>query len=207
MRPVNFAACRAKNAVTKFDDRRYLKEYTSLCIAMISRLVEKDILLRIIKRNFMKKLFGILAVSMFIFTVCIAANAQNAWLGSYEFDEDGGKTAGGSGIFISHEIEITEIDGKLLAKLQSNGYQTSSDLICTTKTEGNKLLIYFESYGENNMFEPYEQGDLLLTLEKQTVKGQSQILTFWNKFQPSVPQNEKSGKIYFKKTAQTTEKL
>ena len=34
-------------------------------------------------------------------------------------------------------------------------------------------MIYFDSYGENNMFENYEQGDLLLTLEKKTVKGQN----------------------------------
>ena len=89
----------------------------------------------------------------------------------------------------------------MLATIQSNGYQTSIDLVGTVKTQGEKLIIYFDSYGENNMFENYEQGDLLLTLEKKTVKDKTELLTYWNKFQPIVPKNEKSGKVYFRKAA------
>lgn len=129
-----------------------------------------------------------------------SAYAQNDWAGKYEFDENGGKTAGGTVVFISHQLEIRETDDGLMAFIQSNGYQTSKDLVATTKIEGNKLLIYFESYGENNVFESYEEGDLLFTLEKQTVKGKTSILTHWNKFLPVVPKNEKSGMIYFKKS-------
>jgi hypothetical protein len=128
-----------------------------------------------------------------------SAYAQNDWAGIYEFDEDGGKTAGGTVIFISHQLEIRETDDGLMAFIQSNGYQTSKDLVCTAKIEGAKLLIYFESYGENNSFESYEEGDLLFSLEKQTVKGKTSIVTNWNKFLPVVPKNEKSGKVYFKK--------
>jgi hypothetical protein len=87
-----------------------------------------------------------------------------------------------------------------MATLQSNGYQTSKDLICTAKASGDKLSVYFESYGENNVFETYEPGDLLFTLERKTVKNKTEILTFWNKFLPVVPKNEKSGKVYFVKT-------
>jgi len=137
--------------------------------------------------------------SFFILLFCFAANAQKEWLGSYTFDEDGGKTAGGSAIFISHQIDIAESDDGLIATIQSNGYQTSRDLICTTKTEGARLLIYFDSYGENNMFEPYQKGDLLLTLERKTAGNKTDILTYWGKFQPSVPKNEKTGKVYFQK--------
>jgi hypothetical protein len=148
----------------------------------------------------MKNLSKIFISSVFILLFCLAANAQKEWLGSYVFDEDGGKNAGGSAIFISHRIDVNESDDGLIAMIQSNGYQTSKDLICTTKTEGGKLLIYFDSYGENNLFEPYEKGDLLLTLELKAVKGKTEILTFWGKFQPSVPKNEKTGKVYFQKT-------
>lgn len=133
------------------------------------------------------------------FAFALAANAQTDWTGAYEFDEDGGKTAGGTVVFISHRIEVRETDDGLMAFIQSNGYQTSKDLICTAKVEGGKLLIRFESYGEDNVFESYDVGDLLLTLENQTVKGKTQILTYWNKFQPIVPKNEKSGKVYFRK--------
>ena len=136
-----------------------------------------------------------------ILIFCVFINAQNLWIGNYEFDENGGKTVGGTPIFISHQIEIKQTDDGLLATIQSNGYQTSIDLVGTVKTQGEKLMIYFDSYGENNMFENYEQGDLLLTLEKKTVKDKTEMLTFWNKFHPIVPKNEKSGKVYFRKTA------
>lgn len=131
---------------------------------------------------------------------CCAANAQKEWLGSYSFDEDGGKNAGGTAIFVAHQIEVIESDDGLLAMIQSNGYQTSKDLICTTRIEGTRLLVYFDSYGENNVFEPYEKGDLLLTLERKTVRNKTEILTYWGKFTPIVPKNEKTGKVYFQKS-------
>ena len=149
----------------------------------------------------MKNLRKIFIFSLFLMLFCTAANAQKEWLGSYSFDEDGGKNAGGSAIFIAHQIDVREADDGLMAMIQSNGYQTSKDLICTTKIDGNKLLIYFDSYGENNMFEPYEKGDLLLTLERRTVKGKTELLTFWGKFTPIVPKNEKTGKVYFYKSS------
>ncbi len=147
------------------------------------------------------KIFFTLLLCLYL-CLCGCANAQTNWVGSYEFDEDGGKTAGGTAIFITHELFIEQTESGLLATLNSNGYQTSSELIGTAKAEGDKLLIYFDSYGENNMFEKYEQGDLLLTLEKKTLKGKTEILTFWNKFQPAIEKNEKAGKVYFKKTAE-----
>lgn len=143
---------------------------------------------------------------LLIFVFACAAHAQSDWVGAYEFEEDGGKTVGGSPVFISHRLEIKESDDGLVAYIQSNGYQTSKDLIGTAKIEGDRLLIYFETYGENNVLEPYEAGDLLLTLEKKTAKGKTEILTHWNKFQPVVPKNEKSGRVYFVKLQKVTER-
>lgn len=125
--------------------------------------------------------------------------AQTDWKGSYSFDEDGGKNAGGTAVFISHMLTVTDGGDDLVATLESNGYQTSSNLICTAKTQGSKLLIYFQSYGEDNMFEPYKEGDLLFTLERTVAKGKPVILTHWGKFTPAIPKNEKSGKVYFQK--------
>jgi hypothetical protein len=136
----------------------------------------------------------------FTLLLCFSASAQKEWLGAYEFDEDGGRTAGGTAITISHRIEIVESADGLLAMVRSNGYQTSKDLVCLAKPQGGgKLLLYFESYGEDNVFEPYAKGDLLLTLERKTAGGKTEILTHWNKFTPIVPKNEKSGKVYFQK--------
>ncbi len=138
------------------------------------------------------------AVSFLIITFigCFAViKAQTAWTGAYQFDEDGGKTTGGTVINIYHQLEIRESADGLMATLKSNGFQTSVDLICTAKAENNKLLIYFAGYGEDNVFEKYAENDLLLTLERKDDK----ILTFWGKFQPSIEKNEKSGKVYFRK--------
>jgi hypothetical protein len=155
-----------------------------------------------VNMNLLSKTFGSILV-IFIFSVFI--NAQTSWVGSYEFNEDGGKTVGGTAIFITHQIEIKQTDDGLMAAIQSNGYQTSVDLVGTAKTDGDKLMIYFDSYGENNVFENYEQGDLLLTLEMKKNKNKTELLTYWNKFQPAVPKNEKSGKVYFKRTADPKE--
>jgi Family of unknown function (DUF5991) len=141
----------------------------------------------------------IIAAFAFLLTMAAVGSAQASWVGSYEFTESGGRTAGGTAIVITHEIDITQGEKGLVAMIQSNGYQTSSELVCTAKVEGGKLNIYFESYGENNMLEPYEAGDLLLSLENKMVKGKPQLLTWWGKFTPGYPANEKTGRFYFKK--------
>ena len=134
-----------------------------------------------------------------------AATAQREWLGYYTFDEDGGRNAGGTAIFVSHELTVLETDDGLIAHLESNGYQTSKDLNCKAAVKGNKLEIYFEGYGENNIFESYSPGDLLLTLERRAGKAKTELFTFWGKFSPIVPKNEKSGKVYFVKANQKTD--
>ena len=63
---------------------------------------------------------------MLIFNLVV--QAQSSWVGSYEFNEDGGKNAGGTAIFIEHQLEIKQTENGLMATLQSNGYQTSKDL-------------------------------------------------------------------------------
>jgi hypothetical protein len=133
--------------------------------------------------------------------ICVAAAfAQAEWAGTYSFDEDGGKNAGGTPIYIVHELVLMETDDGLRGTLKSNGYQTSKDLNITTKVKGNKLEIYFDSYGEDNVFETYSAGDLLLTLEKRTAKGKTELLTWWGKFTPIVPEKPKTGKVFFVKS-------
>ena len=143
----------------------------------------------------MTKVPTILQIAVVLLAVATIARAQADWKGSYVFTEDGGKNAGGSALLITHQVDVIEGGDGLAASIQSNGYQTSADLVCSAKVQGAKLLFYFESYGENNMFEPYEQGDLLFTLER---KGKT-LVTHWGKFSASIPKNQKSGKIYFEK--------
>ena len=71
----------------------------------------------------------------------VAAAAQKEWVGTYEFEEDGGRTTGGTAILVTHELRVVETDDGLVGMLQSNGYQTSKDLVCKIKLEGAKLLL------------------------------------------------------------------
>lgn len=140
-------------------------------------------------------------VSLAFLLVCaVAGFAQSDWVGTYSFDEDGGKNVGGTTIFISHELVVMETDDGLRATLQSNGYQTSKDLNCIARVNGSKLEILFDSYGESNAFETYSPGDLLLTLEKRAVKGKTELLTWWGKFTPIIPEKPKTGKVFFTKS-------
>ena len=142
-----------------------------------------------------------LAIVCLMLLAAASAVAQKDWAGHYSFDEDGGKSAGGTVIFVVHQLTVMDSDDGLIAHLESNGYQTSKDLNCKAKVNGNKLEIYFDSYGENNVFETYSKGDLLFTLERRTAKGKIELLTFWGKFTPIVPKNEKTGKVYFTKSS------
>jgi len=127
---------------------------------------------------------------------------QNEWAGTYTFDENGGKTAGGGTvIFVTHELSVFETDDGLRATLKSNGYQTSTDLNCKVKAAGRKMELFFDSYGEDNVHETYSPGDLLLTLEKRTAKGKTELLTWWGKFTPALPEKPKTGRVFFTKPA------
>lgn len=130
-----------------------------------------------------------------------AAFSQKSWLGVYEFSEDGGKNAGGTPIFVTHRLEIMTSEDGLIATLESNGYQTSKDLLLRVIVKGEKALLYFEGYGESNVFESYTKGQLMLTLEAKREGGKPLVLTHWGQFKPIVPKNEKSGKVYFAKAS------
>ena len=135
-----------------------------------------------------------------IFLLAASVPGQASWAGTYTFDEDGGKTAGGTSILVTHVLEIIETDDGFAAVLKSNGYQTSRDLNCNTRNDGAKLFIFFESYGDDNVFEPYSAGDLLLTLERKSAKNGETVLTTWGAFKPVSKKNEKPGKVYFVKS-------
>lgn len=129
----------------------------------------------------------------------VFANAQTDWTGEYFFGEDGGETVGGTKIYIAHNLKIIKENNVLKAHLYSQGYQTSVDLYADVKIEGDKLMLYFREKGEDHFLGEYEKGDLLLKLEKKEIKGKLKILTFWEKFKPSLETNDVSGSVYFKK--------
>ena len=144
----------------------------------------------------MRKLLILLTLSI---AFAITANAQTNFVGKYTFYEDGGKTAGGTGIGIGHELEIKS-DGTVI--LNAAGFQTARELIGTIKTVGSKVMIYFTLYDANgvNSGTDYKAEDLLLTLEYKAVKGKINLWSTFGKYEPVVVTAKKAGGIYFKKS-------
>ncbi len=122
-----------------------------------------------------------------------------AWEGTYTFQEGGGRTAGGTGMFVEHTIKVYRRGEGLIAEVDAAGFQVSISLRCAAKAEGARLNIYFESYREGNITEPYRRGQLLLSLERSTYRSKARILTYWAAYRPAF-QTPKSGRVYFRKT-------
>jgi hypothetical protein len=128
-----------------------------------------------------------------------AGHSQDFWEGTYEFAEDGGKTAGGTPILVFHTLMIRREGDSLVAEIESNGYQTARHLFGEVKLRPGAALIYFQSYGETNLFKPYSEGELLLTLKRSSRRGRrALVLTEWGAFQPAVRELA-SGRVHFTK--------
>jgi hypothetical protein len=122
-----------------------------------------------------------------------------AWEGTYTFQESGGRTAGGTGMFVEHTIKVYRRDGELKADLDATGFQVATSLRCVAKAEGDRLDLYFESYREDNVTEPYQKGQLLLSLTRSTYRGKTSTLTYWAAYRPAFGA-ARSGRVYFRKT-------
>jgi hypothetical protein len=126
------------------------------------------------------------------------AQTKDGWEGTYEFSEGGGRTAGGTGMIITHTLVIRKHGDALGCDLDADGFQTSVSLRCDAREEDGKLNLYFNSYREGNAFTRYRKGQLLLTLERSTVRGKSKLLTYWNAYQPAL-KTLINGRAYFKR--------
>src|ERR1700742_3459282 len=86
-------------------------------------------------------------------------DSRTSWEGSYLFQE------GEGGQFVEHTIKVYRLGDELVADLDAGGSQTAVSLRCDAKFDSAKLSLYFASYREENVGEPYRKGQLLLSLE------------------------------------------
>ena len=128
-----------------------------------------------------------------------ASSEQNEWEGTYTFTESGGRTAGGSGIAVEHTLVIYRRGGELLADLDAAGFQTSVSLRCEARVAGDRLTLYFRSYREENISEPYRPGQMLLALERSAWRGRTRLLTHWGAYRPLLAR-ARSGRVYFRRS-------
>jgi hypothetical protein len=119
------------------------------------------------------------------------------WAGHYSYTEDGGKTAGGSAIIVTHEIAVTREGGGYKAEITANGYQTQVQIFALATVSGNKLQLRFEKDGDEQMFKGrYQPGALLLELERG---GGKRILTHWGAYTPATRERFRNPGVYFKR--------
>lgn len=113
--------------------------------------------------------------------------------GTFRFTESLGETAGGTGIFYTHSIEIKNATSALYAV---DGYQASFRLECKlVKISANKIQLVFDHFGELDMFksaDDYKKGQKLMTLESKNGK-------WLVKYVKNFPMDQKGKTIEFKK--------
>lgn len=129
-----------------------------------------------------------------------AADELGAWVGEYVFEEDGGRTAGGTPISVAHQIHVSREGGALKARLESNGYQTYAAFECEARVEANKLKLFFARHADENVFlrGDYRRGDLLLTLARAGAGRRPRVLTYWGAFRPQF-RRPRQGRVYFRR--------
>lgn len=131
-----------------------------------------------------------------------ASQNQTSWEGSYTFEETVRRSQGNAGN-VSHEIRIYRESNKLVADLDTEGWQTTSRLKCYARVEGNRVRLYLIGFGEDDMIGKIEHkvGALLLTLERSAIGGIHRVLAHWGTFKPMSPANQISGRVYFRLAA------
>jgi hypothetical protein len=129
-----------------------------------------------------------------------AVDALDAWVGEYVFEADGGRTAGGSAIYVVHQLSVSREGRALRARLESNGYQTYAAFECEARVEGGRLKLFFVRHADENVFlrGDYRRGDLLLTLARAGRGRRARLLTYFGKFRPQF-RRPRPGREYFRK--------
>lgn len=154
----------------------------------------------LLKSNLYKAIFIAFILSLFGAAEGQDRSGGGDWKGKFEYEAYLGRTVGGTGIVINYTIEIQSANASLGAVIKADGYMTNDEIRCDTKTEGNRIKLFFNSYpngGTKNQFDVqlYEKGDLLLSLDKITINRKTRYLATFAKYNTEVKK-----KAYFRKT-------
>lgn len=137
------------------------------------------------------------AVALAFAPQSVRAEKAPDWSGSYTYTESGGRTVGGTGIVVTHEISVTREGGQYKAEITANGYQTQTQIHALGAAMGNKLQLRFERDGAGQLFKgQFRPGALLLELERA---GGRRLLTHWGAYTPATTQRFRNPGVYFKR--------
>lgn len=108
----------------------------------------------------MKRIF-LSALPCALLLAASPASAAPSWSGRYVYEEYAGRTAGGTAIVVTHELQLWKSKKGWEGKLESNGYQTFIDLICRGEVKGNKFTVKFARRGSSILGSQYKNNDVL----------------------------------------------
>ena len=114
-----------------------------------------------------------------------------SWVGQYTFEEFAPPN-----LAWTYKILISPKGNALAAQLNIDGFQVGRSIICDALIDGQKLLIKFVSYGEDDIryTDDLAPGQILLTLERMADES---LLTHWGAFSAQLEENQVNGKVYF----------
>ena len=137
----------------------------------------------------------------FLFSLAVASalavpasvQAAPSWSGTYVYEENGGRTAGGTAILVTHTLTLSKTRGAWTGLLSSDGYQTFIRARCVGRAEGNRFDVIFKSSSEGAAFGA-KRGDRLFSL----LRRGRRLHTQWDKFFPVTKEKAPPTGEYFR---------
>ncbi len=122
---------------------------------------------------------------------------DNKWIGQYEFDESAPNATGSGAQSWNYVVTVSFKENNMLsAFIQVDGFQTMTRIEAEVKTTEKNADFIFSKYEAENVFEQYKKGDKLFSLE---INDKNDLVTNWGNMKPNIVENQKSGKVMFKK--------
>jgi hypothetical protein len=112
---------------------------------------------------------------------------SDPWIGDYSFSEQN----------VSYRFTINKSYGNYRATFYIDRYNIEQQFKTIIVGDENSIDIIFNFYSSETTINPYEKGDVLLTLKKEN----DEIITYWGKMQPMLSSNCESGSVYFIKVS------
>ena len=85
------------------------------------------------------------------FAATSLAAAPAGWNGTYAYDFEGGRTAGGTGIVVNYRIRIAPG----ICRIKADGFQTDTDIVCKAVPRNGRIDIEFATFGDGRLVNQY----------------------------------------------------
>ena len=114
-------------------------------------------------------------------------SSLETWIGEYSFSEYAPPNQN-----MFYLVTIYSEGNNFFAQFSIDGFQRIERLSAKVSGDSNSIYFEFLTYLPDNMLEPYEEGDILLSFKKTD----SKLITSWEKLQPLLFENREAGEYF-----------